>query len=444
MKSWARNSGALLLESIARMGAGFVVAILLARQYGPEGLGLITTATSFVVVFLGFSALGLSGVLVRELVEKSSQRGAIMLTVTLAKLVAGLVLLVALVVAVMAYGNSPSLLTLTLIMGFGYLFASLDTVDCLYNARLEFPRLVALRLTALGLSTAVKVAAIQLDWGLEIVALGYAMDFGLLYLLPAADFMLRRKGGTQEDGFTWSVDVGELRILLARSWPVLVSGGFAQINLKIDAIIIAALTSLADVGIYSAASRLSEAWSVLAMAIVTASFPVLVRVARSDVPEYGKKLAALLRKLIWLSVLGAVIISIAAPAVIAIIYGPEFKAAGAVLAIHVFGGIFLFVRTAVSRWLIIEELLKLSLVSHVSGAVVNVALNFALIPVMGIQGAAWASVASYATSGVLFLAFTARSRVMLLMILSAAVPARWSAKSVERLAQRMAVGRNEE
>lgn len=441
MAGKGRNSAVLLLESVSRMGAGFVVAILLARQYGPTGLGLITTASSSVTIFLGFSALGLSGVLIRELVEKFEQRGSILVTVTLAKLVAGAFLLLALILSVTAFAENPDLIHLTLIMGLGYLFASLDTVDSLYNARSEFTRLVSLRMTALILSTALKILAIQLDWGLEVVALGYALDYGLVYLLPALDFLFRRNGGARAADFHPGVDLRELGRLLRRSWPVLISGGFAQINLKIDTLIIAALASVADVGIYSAASRLSEAWSVLAMAIVTASFPTLVKLARSDTPTYGRELASLLRKLIWLSVAGAIAIAFLSSPIIALLYGQEFAAASTILSIHVFGGVFLFIRTAVSRWLIIEDLLKFSLVSHLSGALVNVVLNFAFIPAMGIVGAAWASVASYATSGLLFLVLTRRSRPMFFLILWSALPPSLSRTRVEKLAQLMADGR---
>lgn len=443
MAKTRRNSLALMGESIARMGAGFVVAILVARQYGPEGLGLITTASASVTIFMGFSALGLSGVLVRELVEKVDLRGPIMLTVTLAKLVVGAVLLIGLIAAIGWFSNNPSLVNLTLIMGLGYLFSSLDTVDCLYNAREEFARLVALRMTALSISTAAKIAAIQFDWGLEYVALGYALDYGLVYLLPALDFLLRGKGGLRDGGYRLALDASELARLMRRSWPILVSGGFAQINLRADALIIAAMVSVTDVGIYSAASRLSEAWSVLAMAIVTATFPALVKLARVDVSAYGRELSRLLRVLIWLSLAGGVSIAIASPIVIDLVYGPEFAPAAAVLAVHVFGGVFLFVRTAVSRWLIIENLFVFSLISHVMGAVVNIGLNLALIPTIGIVGAAWASVASYATSGLLFLLVSRRSRPMFFMIMWSALPARWSSETVTRLAQTMSERRSE-
>lgn len=425
------------------MGAGFIVAILLARQYGPEGLGLITTSTAAVTIVMGFSALGLSGVLVRELVENEARRGAILLTVTLAKLVAGAVLLVVMVLSLAAFAENQDIVSLSLIMGCGYLFASFDTVDCLYNARQEFPRLVGLRVTALTISTLVKVGAIALDLGLEIVALGYALDFALMYVLPTLDFVFRKRMGIRQPGFKMLLDFAELKALLKKSWPVLVSGGFAQINLRVDTLLIAGLISVSGVGIYSAASRLSEAWSVLAMAIVTAIFPVLVSLARKDVPAYGAKLASLIRVLVYLSALGAIAIALLSQTVIGLLYGPEFAAAAPVLAIHIAGGVFLFLRTAVSRWLIIEDLLIFSLVSHASGAAINIALNLILTPTWGIQGAAWASVFSYATSGFLFLLFTKRTRTMFWLIAWAILPPRFGAKRVENLALQMAASRKE-
>jgi O-antigen/teichoic acid export membrane protein len=423
-RSMRSHSAALFVESILRMGSGFLVAILLARQYGPEGLGLISTATSAVSLVLGFSALGLSGVLVRELVEKERERGTLLLSVTIIKLASGAILLVGLLAAISSLSENRQLVHLNTIIGLGFLFSSLDTFDSLYNAKRDFVRLVSLRLVALIASTGVKIVAIVLDLGLEIVAVGYALDFVLMYVLPATDYFIRRSGGQREDKLHYKWSSTQALALLSRSWPLLVSGGFAQINLKIDTLLIASMVGVDQVGIYSAAARLSEAWSVVAMALVTASFPALVQVARSNIESYAVQLERLLRVLLVLALAGAIIVSLLAGHIISTVYGEDFRPAAVVLAIHVFGGVFLFVRTAVSRWIIIEDLLKFSLVSHASGALINVVLNLILIPRIGIQGAAWSALASYFMSGILFLALTSKTRPMFFLILTALIPRR--------------------
>jgi PST family polysaccharide transporter len=79
-----------------------------------------------------------------------------------------------------------------------------------------------------------------------------------------------------------------------------------------------------------------------------------------------------------------------------------------------------------SRWLLAEDLLRFSLVTHLSGAVMNVALNLLLIPGYGAVGAAVATVISYACAGWLALFFSARTRPMGLMMARALLlPLRW-------------------
>lgn len=441
-KRRSADSALLFVESMARMGAAFVVAILIGRQYGPDGLGLVTTANSWVVIFMGFSALGLSGVLVRELVEHPANRGTLLLTVTLAKLGAGAVLLGALLVVLSTLGQGATLVKMGLIMGLGQLFASLDTVDCLYNARVEFKRLVSLRVAGLAISTGFKVAAIVFDWGIEYVAVGYGIDYCLMYLLPALDFAIRKRGGLSSDEIRLQFSAHDLKRLLGRSWPVLISGGVAQINLKVDVVMVSLIASVTSAGIYSAAARLSEAWSVIAMAIVTATFPHLVRLARTAHQDYGEQLSQMLRRLLWIGIAGAVIVALTSEFIVTTVYGNEFSASASVLTVHIVAGVFLFLRTAISRWLIIEDLLIFSLVSHIAGALVNVLINLVAIPHWGVIGAAWASVASYAASSVLFLLVSPRTRPMFALILVSILPnSSFTRKKSGQIAERMAANR---
>ena len=83
----------------------------------------------------------------------------------------------------------------------------------------------------------------------------------------------------------------------------------------------------------------------------------------------------------------------------------SFEESTPVLVVHIWVGIFVFMRALLSKWLITENLLKLSMVSQILGAIVNIALNLKLIPLFGPLGAAYATIISYAVAGyiVLFL-----------------------------------------
>src|SRR5690606_30494984 len=97
----------------------------------------------------------------------------------------------------------------------------------------------------------------------------------------------------------------------------------------------------------------------------------------------------------------AIVVSFASPWIIRFLFGESYAPAAAILSIHVWAGIFIFMRAVLSKWLIAEELYWFSLVTHVSGAVVNIGLNLWLIPILGGKGAAIATLVSYSTSSYL-------------------------------------------
>jgi len=62
------NAGRLLADQVLRMGASLVVGVCLARYLGPQQFGLMNDVIAFTSLFGTFAALGLNGVVVRELV----------------------------------------------------------------------------------------------------------------------------------------------------------------------------------------------------------------------------------------------------------------------------------------------------------------------------------------------------------------------------------------
>ena len=106
----------------------------------------------------------------------------------------------------------------------------------------------------------------------------------------------------------------------------------------------------------------------------------------------------------------AVVIFIVAPPLVPLIFGDKFNAGISVLQIHIWAGVFIFIRYLIGQHLIITGQEPLSLASHGIGAVLNVLLNWWLIPIMGIDGAAWATLISYAYASFFFIFFSRRTR----------------------------------
>jgi O-antigen/teichoic acid export membrane protein len=114
--------------------------------------------------------------------------------------------------------------------------------------------------------------------------------------------------------------------------------------------------------------------------------------------------------------------------VVATIFGSEVAGSAAILTVHIWASIFIFMRAVFSRWLIAEDLPRFSLATHVAGAVMNIALNLWWIPSYGALGAAYATLVSYSFASWITLYLHPRTRpIAHMMARSLCLPVRWSA-----------------
>ena len=96
--------------------------------------------------------------------------------------------------------------------------------------------------------------------------------------------------------------------------------------------------------------------------------------------------------------------------VITLLYGQDFAGASGVLAVHVWTGVFLALGTVREKWLVSENLQIISLKTIFLVAVIDIILNYLLIPKYGIMGAAVATVIAYVLAVYIALFFYKKTR----------------------------------
>ena len=185
---------------------------------------------------------------------------------------------------------------------------------------------------------------------------------------------------------TWSFNTVRARSLLKQSWPLIISAVMVSIYMKIDAVMLKSQGSV-EVGIYSAAARLSESWYFIPIAIVTSVFPAIVQLRKNDPEKFERRMQNLYDLLVVISLPTAVVISFTADDVIRMIYGSRFPGAGAMLSIHIWSGVIVFLGTASGQYMLVEGLNRLTFWRTGIGALVNIAINLWLIPRYGGVGA---------------------------------------------------------
>jgi len=165
------------------------------------------------------------------------------------------------------------------------------------------------------------------------------------------------------------------------------------------------------VGQYAAAVRLSEAWYFIPMVIASSLFPAIINAKKQSEELYYARLQKLYSLMVWLAIAIALPMTFLSDWVVHFLYGEQYNQAGSVLMIHIWAGVFVFLGVASGKWLLSENLQIFSTVNTSIGMIVNVWLNYILIPKIGVLGAAWATLISYFVAAYLCLLFFKKTRI---------------------------------
>ena len=217
----------------------------------------------------------------------------------------------------------------------------------------------------------------------------------------------------------WQPSLGRAKLLLKSSLPLLLAGLAVTLYMRLDIVMLKQMADDQEVGIYSAATKISEILYFFPVLIVASVSPYIIKLQKSDPIQYAMRLRQLYFFLSWLAVGLSIPFSFFADQIVEVLYGRDFLGAGRVLAIHVWASLAVFLGVASSQHLLVENLQKISFYRTLIGLICNVILNLLMIPTLGAIGAAAATVVSYfvATFSLVFFKATRKQSIQLLVAL---------------------------
>ena len=391
------NTGWLFADRILRMGVGLFVGVWVARYLGVEQFGVFNYASAFVGLFITISTLGLDGIVVRSIVREPEKRSLILGTVFWLKLFGGFVALVFAVSCIILVRRDDQLtISLVAILSSVGIFQAFDTIDLWFQSQVQSKYTVIAKNTAFVIITLVKVFLISTHAPLIAFAWSALGEVGL----GAIGLMIYYKA-VGYSPWLWSWSLPLAKTLLKESWPLIISGVTIMIYMKIDQIMLGQMVGDKAVGLYSAATRISEVWYFIPMAIASSVSPTIYAAKEVSEALYYRRIEQLIRMLVLISIIISVPMSFMSSTLITILFGSGYAEAGQILAIHIWASVFVFMGVATSPWFIAEGLTEFSFHRTLIGAIVNVVLNFLLIPSFAGIGAAIATVIAYAIAAFL-------------------------------------------
>ena len=392
------NISWLFFDKIVRLGMGLVVGIWVARYLGPEQYGLLNFGVATVALFAIFVKLGLQSIVVRDLVNTPERTGVTIGTATAMQLL-GAVFAYALLATLVVYLRPEDALarTVVLLLGLTLFFQAFDTAKYWFEAKVISKYLVWMSNTVFLILSAVKVVLILTGAPLLAFVWVTVADAVIVGIGSVVLFLRIGPGGR-----ALRLDGARARELLSDSWPLFLAGAAVVVYMKIDMVMLAQMAGDEAAGIYAAATKVSELWYFIPTIIVASVFPAILKAKKQDERLYYRRLQQLFDLMVWLSVAVALPMTFLSGPIMTTLFGAAYAEAGAVLAIHIWAAVFVFLGLASGKWFIAEGRQILNLQRTLIGALVNIGLNVVLIPEYGALGAAWATVIAYGFAAFLF------------------------------------------
>ncbi|MFB2875816.1 flippase [Floridanema aerugineum] len=386
------NIGWLFGDRILRMGAGLIVGAWVARYLQPQQFGLFNYAGAYVALFTIISSLGLDQLVVRDIVRDPDCKDETLGTALALRIFGGIFTVIITAGTVFAFNRDSQLTTiLATIMAFATIFNAFNTIEFWFQAQVKSKYTVIAKNTAFFLATLLRVVLIQMQ--APLVAFAWAMV--VESLLGAIGLIIAYKAKGQHL-FQWRVSWQRAKVLLKESWALILSGFAIMVYVRIDQIMLGQLVGDKVVGFYSVAAKIAELWYFIASAIVGSVTPSIVKAREESRTLYYNKLQKLFNMMAVITFGLAIVMIFLSKPLIVLLFGQEYAPASSMLSIYIWSAVFGFFGWAKSIWIIAESQATYALITTCCGAAMNIGLNFWLIPIYGGNGAAIATVVSYA------------------------------------------------
>jgi O-antigen/teichoic acid export membrane protein len=386
----------LLGDKVTKALCLLVISALLARHFGPQAYGKLAYALAFIAIFQGVANLGLDPITVREIATNRKRAPEIIGTVFGLRLMAGLILWsLSAYLAYLFSGNGQDDLLIVALVGGILLFQATDTIDLWFQSQGHNRKTVTAKLSVYIVGSAARLYLIYLNCPLWVFALMATIDTIILSTalsLMYKNFPMERR---------WAFKQDQAIALLKEGWPFMLSGVAVLVYARIDQIMIKNMLDDYNLGIYSVAVLISGFFAVIPVSVCTAAAPYVANLKNDSHDRYMRAISLLALALVIFAIGISAFIYVTAGPIINLLYGEPYAAASAVLRIHIFSTIPLFLGVAQSLWIVNEKKGRIHLYKTATGAIASVVLNLILIPGYGINAAAYVTIITFTVSGVI-------------------------------------------
>lgn len=388
-KKVIKNMSWLLGGKIVNMILSFFVSLATARYLGPDNFGSINYVAAYISFFSSITSLGLSVIVIKEVSMGEEDDNEVIWTGVFMRLLTAILSTISVLGLVyMTDGGDPLIMKIAMLESIGIIASAFDTFMYWFQGKLLGKYVsIASVLAYLGMS-AYRIYLLANNADILWFAFATSVDTLLLSLVLAICYI-------REKGFHLKTSLALGKRLLKQSYHYMISGLIAILYSKIDQIMLKQMLDSYSVGLYSVALAISGLWGMIPSAFIQSVSPVLYKDAGENRAMFFKRLRQSYAGIWFLNICWSLVISVFSYWVIYLLYGTDYVGARGALVIVVWYTGISSIGSLTQVYLATEKKNKYVNYFALAGLSANVILNLLLIPVLGIMGAAIATLATY-------------------------------------------------
>ncbi|HEK0791922.1 TPA: polysaccharide biosynthesis C-terminal domain-containing protein [Proteus mirabilis] len=373
----------------------FITTIILSRKIEPELFGSIILIQSIVIIFSIVTLLSMDSIFIKELTvnkTKSTYKSIFFIKFSFSLTAFSLYLL-------FSYFFSSNLNYISIVvLGLPILFAASTYVDISLMAEKKIYRLSSINIILLVINGIIKclilqffdLSSLQICFLLvfdQIFSRAFVIFFGiyiekLLYL----ELLKITKHTIYKSIF-----------FLKKGLPLIISSIFLIGYVRSNQFIINYFLGPTELTYFSLPIKIIDGVSIIITTYVAAVFPYLV----SNIKNKPINYAALqyFNSITKIGLLLSIIFYFSSEKIIFLLFGEQYYLSVTVMKIYSIAIFFNFIFISSGKWLIATDKIKLTAQRNILAFFINIVLSLVLVPLIGINGAAIASLIAWAIAG---------------------------------------------
>lgn len=380
-----KNLSWIFVGNILHAILQYLINIIAARILTTSDYGIINYSATLITFFTSIGTLGFNYTITKKFADDEENSEKYIGTTILPRVIFSVLAILTIQILVRISDPQDSTLHLvTFCQSITIFLNSFDIFVYWFRYKNQANVVAIVRLVAFFFSATLRLGVLFVSKSIVLYVVGVIIESFLYMLLLVFSYIKRKypKPVYRQNIF---------KQMLRHSYPFIFSALLSTIYGQTDKIMLKAMLGVDAVAHYSVSLTLAGAISIIPITLIDGFRPEIMKYKISDEELYKRRFRQLYALVFWMCIAYCVFVTLFAKDIILILYGEKYLPAVGGMAVIVWYTSFSYFGAINNIYMVCENKTFWVQITTFIGALVNIVLNFALIPIYGLVGAAMAS-----------------------------------------------------